>query len=110
MSIDALDRPRPPKRECPPHKIAKRNSVKTVREFLTSDETDHKLVTLLKRLAAIRPKGPWIEYLQFYKANMSGDIPTMKPEMKKLVDKMKRDLEKEYAKNQSEEAEPADAT
>lgn len=87
------------KQTCPEYKVKPRNSKQTLRELLTKDETEMQWITLLKQLS-VRPKGPWKEYLQFYQANQSGDTSTFKPEGKKYVAKMIKDLEKEWQRQQ----------
>lgn len=104
--FDILARPKS-KSPCPEYKVKPRNSKRTLREFLTKDETEMHWLSLLKQLAT-RPKGPWKEMFAFYQANQSGDTVTFKPEAKKLIEKMLKALVKEWERQQEVENEEED--
>jgi len=106
--MDALNAPRPAKQPCPPHRVLPRNSKQTIRELITDNETNIGMIGFMKQIAKMKPKGPWREYLTFFAANQSGDVDTLKPEIKKYVLKMHKDLKSEWTKNQT--GEEANAT
>ena len=88
-----------PKREPipPPENVAKpRNSRITLREMISEDESKNYLIALLVELGTTKKKGPWREYLEFYRANLSGDIDSMNAANKAKCEKMKSDLNDAY--------------
>ncbi len=101
MSQSLLDRPKAEPQPCPVHKVAPRNSKQTLRELLTEDETRTNLIMVLKNLAKTYKSGPWKEYFKFYIENQSGDMASMKPEVKKYVKKMIKDLHVKFAEQQN---------
>ena len=105
--MDALDRHKKPPQPCPPHKVQPRQSKQTLRELVTDNETATHFIKLLKRLSE-QPAGPWREYHSFYVANMSGDTATFKPDTKKFVEKMVKDLRAEYKRQQTGEVDATD--
>lgn len=102
---DALSQPRAARQPCPDHKVKPRNSKETLRELLTEGETKTNLISALKNLANTHKSGPWKEYFSFYLANQSGDTSSFKPETKKFVEKMIKDLKTKHAEMQRVETE-----
>lgn len=95
------DMPVPEAKPCPAAgQVGKRNSRLVLRDFITEHEVKNYLVTLLVKLATERKKGPWREYHEFYRTNVSGDMDTMKPEQKKYCEKIKKDLNDAYFESQ----------
>ena len=77
-----------------PQNVAKPANAKlTIRNYVTEEESKNYLVSLLMELGTKRKKGPWREYLDFYRKNLSGDFEILKPDQKKYVEKLKKDLE-----------------
>jgi hypothetical protein len=66
----------------------------TLRRLLTSDESKPFYIGFLKEMA--NKKGPWREYFEFYAANQSGDVETMKPEIRKYCEKLVKDVQEKY--------------
>ncbi len=71
----------------------------TLRKLLTSDEQKSYMIGFLKEMA--NKKGPWREYFDFYIVNQSGDVETMKPDVRKYCEKMVKDLSEKYAETMS---------
>lgn len=71
----------------------------TLRLFLSENETQMHYITLLKELATRNARGPWREYLEFYRANQSGSIDSMAEDAKKKSAAIKKALEDEHFKN-----------
>lgn len=85
----------------PPTGAAKKpNSRLTLRQFLTESETKEYLVPYLVELGRKRSKGPWKDYLGFYQANMSADMDSMSPEIYKKCEKIIKDINDEYFREQ----------
>lgn len=76
------------------------NSRLTLKNLVTENESKNYLITLLSEMGTKKKKGPWREYLEFYRANQSGDVDSMKPEVKAKVDKMIKDLNDAYFESQ----------
>lgn len=91
------DMPPPEAKPCPPEgKRSPINARMTIREFVTENEVKNYLVGFLTKMAAERKKGPWREYLEFYRLNQSGDVDLLKPEVRKYVEKMRTELNDAY--------------
>jgi len=78
------------------------NTRLTLRQLINEDESKNYLIELLRDLGTTRKKGPWKEYLEFYRANQSGDIDSMNAANQKKCDDMKKALEEEYFQQQLE--------
>jgi hypothetical protein len=92
----------PPKaRIAPPSVGAKPPNAKlTLRQMITEDGVKDYLIPFLRTLGTTRKKGPWSEYLAFYTANLSGDVESMKPEVKAKCEKLVKELNDEYFESQ----------
>jgi len=73
-----------------------RNTRLTLRQLVTEDETKNYLVELLVSMGTTKKKGPWREYLEFYRANLSGDIDSMNEANKAKCEKMVKELNDAY--------------
>lgn len=76
------------------------NSRLTLRNLITENESKNYLITLLLEMGKKRKAGPWRDYLAFYTANLSGDVDTFGAADKKNVDKLVKDLNDEYFRQQ----------
>lgn len=92
----------PPREPIPPPSGAAKppNAAITLRSFINQDESKNYLIALLVELGSTKKKGPWREYLEFYRANLSGDLESFKPGDRAKVEKMKKDIEDAYFESQ----------
>ncbi len=67
----------------------------TLRKLFTSNETKTHYIGFLKDMT--KQKGPWREYFDFYVSNQSGDIETMKPDIRKYCEKLVKDVQDKYS-------------
>jgi hypothetical protein len=74
----------------------KPNTRCTLRQLLTDFDSKDYLIPFLVEMGTKRAKGPWKGYLEFYRANQSGDVDSMKPEIKTKCEKMVKDLNDNY--------------
>lgn len=65
---------------------------KTVREFLTDEDHNPAIIPMMMDLAKNKREMKWSKYLDFFRANMSGDISSMNEENILFVEKMKKEL------------------
>lgn len=72
------------------------NSRITLRQMINEDDTKNYLIELLVELGSTKKKGPWKEYLEFYRANQSGDVDSMNAVNKAKCEKMVKDLNDAY--------------
>jgi len=76
------------------------NTRQTFQQFLTDGGSKGYLVDLLVDLGKKKKKGPWKEYLEFFRANMSGDMDSMDAATKNKCEKISRALNDEYLAEQ----------
>lgn len=72
------------------------NTRLTLKQMITENDTKEYLIPFLKDLGVKRKKGPWRAYLEFYIANHSGDVDSMKEDVKNYCEKMVKELNDEY--------------
>lgn len=78
----------------------KPNFRQNFRGLLTENGIKDYLVVFLKEMASKKSKGPWKQHFAFFVDNQSGDVDSMKPEVRKKVDKLIKDVNEEYANQQ----------
>jgi len=92
----------PPREPIPPPSGAAKpqNSRLTLRQHIIGEGEKGYLIDLLLDLGKTKKTGPWRDYLEFYRANLSGDYDSFKPADKAKCDKMKKDLENAFFESQ----------
>lgn len=95
------DMPRGEPIPAPDGKPKPRNAKQTLRQLITheenvNEEATHPFIKLLLTNGTEKKKGPWKEYLAFYRANMSGDMSSIDDKTQLYVEKMAHDLEAAY--------------
>lgn len=75
----------------------KRPPIVTFRELLTEKESMPKIVKFFSDMAT-QKRGKWENDWDFFVANATGDVSTMKPEVKKRVDAIIKNVQEEYIK------------
>lgn len=62
----------------------------TLKALLTENDTKPYMIDYLKTLSKTR--GPWGKYFEFYLANQSGSIASMKSDIKKYAEALVREV------------------
>jgi hypothetical protein len=95
------DVPKGPAIPAPDGKRKPPNTRMTLLQLLTKNDAKKYLIPYLKELGTKRKKGPWREYLEFFTANLSGDVDTFSVKDKAFCEKMVKDLEDHYFEEQN---------
>lgn len=95
MSLDKM--PKGPTKSMADIKPKYRPEPFTLKRLLTSDEAKPYYISFLKELS--NKKGHWREYYEFYLQNQSGDIESMKPDIRKYAEKLVKDVQDKYAES-----------
>lgn len=95
MSLDKM--PKGPTKNMADIKPKYRPEPFTLQRLLTSDNAKPFYVPFLKELST--KKGPWREYFEFYLANLSGDVETMKPDTRKYAEKLVKEVHDKYSES-----------
>lgn len=93
MNADQM--PKAPRKNAAEIKHTHRPETFTLKRLLTSNDTKPFYISFLREQA--NKKGPWNEYYEFYRANMSGDVESMSSETRKYVEKMYKDIQEKYS-------------